>query len=149
MADVIQVETDIELRGGDTMHVLLTKMEPIPALLLMAKLSKVIVPVILAARGGKSDDDSSVKSAFEGLTPELADSAMRDILRGVTITRADDKGDKQRTDLTSTANINKAFRGQLGAMFKVIKYSLTENFSEVFDVSALGQVATTSALPNQ
>lgn len=144
----IQSETDLDLRGGGTMHVLLTKMEPVPAFILMSKLAKVIVPVILAARGGKADDDSAVKNAFDGLTPELADSAMRDILRGVTVTKADDKGELGKTDLNSTANINKAFRGQLGAMFKVIKFALTENFSEVFDVSAFAPTATTNALPN-
>jgi hypothetical protein len=126
--------------GGESFELTCIKLEPVAAYMLVAKLGKVLLPVLVAMRTRKPTDDMSpvVDQIFSGLTPELAQQVMLELLSTVTVVRTGASGQPQKFDLCNgQVAINNAFRGNVMTMFKVMGFALEVNFSDFFDVSGL------------
>ena len=133
-----QDTSEITLTDGSSLSVTVVKFEPVTAYRLLAKIGRVLIPTVFAARHvtGKSDTTDlmpAIKTLFEQLTPELAETVMLEALSGTSVTRADDNGHVQNIDLVhGTKAINRAFRGNLKAMLLAIKFSLEVNYGDFF-----------------
>jgi hypothetical protein len=148
----MKMQDTISIEGvdGEAFEVTCTKLEPVAAYELLAKVGKLLVPAVMAAQGLTSKSDAlsmipAVNQLFDAMSPELARSLMQDLLRGCTLTRPDDKGELERHDLLTTQKINRAFRGNLKAMLMAMKFSLEVNFGDFFAASA----AVASTTPTQ
>lgn len=139
-------ETEIECTDGSTLWVTVNKFEPVPAYRLLAKIGRVLVPTVFAARHVTGQSDAvdlmpAIKTLFDQLTPELAETVMLESLSCTSVVRVDDAGKKFNTDLTSVKAINKAFAGNLKAMLLTIKFALEVNFGDFFAGSGVGESA--------
>lgn len=125
------------------------KFEPTYAYRLLAKIGRVLVPAVMAAKSVNAQSAAldlmpAVNAMFDQLTPDLADSARDDLLLAMSVARDDEQGKPERIDLVSPKNINRAFRGgYLRELLLAMKFSLGVNFGDFFGVSATSAVAET------
>lgn len=107
-------------------------LEPFDAYLLLGKMAKVILPPLVAMQSGRNED-SALNAMFDAMTPELLTSVQFELLKTTTVVRQDPEGKVEKIDLcTGKAAINRAFRGNLKAMFAVMRFAAEVNFTELF-----------------
>ena len=132
---------------GESYEVLVNKLEPELAYLLVAKLGKVVIPAIVAMKkGGTTELMPVVDRLFESLTPELAKQVKNDLFAATTVIRTDREGNQMKFDSGTAAAVNNAFRGQVKTMFEVLRFALEVNFADFFDVRGLA--ASTQKMPS-
>ena len=125
---------------GDSFELTCVKLEPVAAYMLVAKLGKVLMPALVAMKTRKANDDLQpvVDQIFGGLTTEIAQQVMLELLSTTTVVRTTASGEVSKRDLCNgQAAINDAFRGSVMMMFRAMGFALEVNFGDFFDASGL------------
>ncbi len=150
-----QESTELLGEDDEPFTITTTKFEPVVQYRLLAKIGRVLIPAVMAAKGdgAKNPDGSTavnmragVEALFEKLTPEVADMAMMDSLAATSVIRADDAGAKEVISLINVKGINRAFRGgNLRVMLQAMQFALEVNYGRFF-VGALKAKQATAAI---
>lgn len=127
------------------------QLAPVHAYLLLAKVGKVLVPALAAARGvsGSSDLNAlapALSQLFDTLSPALAQSLLLEGLASTSVVAPDASGKLLKIDLTSEAMINRAFAGNVKGMLLALKFALEVNYGSFF--VGLGAAASETPTPS-
>lgn len=131
-------------KDGDTLDVECSKLEPVAAYLLVAKLGKILLPALVAMRQGKETDlQPVIGQMFDSLPPELAREVMLDLFRPCVVVKTNAEGKQSKHDLAlGQPEVDKAFRGSLKTLFQALGFAFEVNFGDFFDASALVERVT-------
>lgn len=135
----LQDSTMFTTRDGESFEVTISKLEPVAAYKLVAKLGKILVPALVAMRQGtESDLQPVVSRMFDELPADLATEIMLDVFAAATVVRRTSDGGASKHELCAgIAEVNRAFRGNLLMLFKSLGFALKVNFDDFFDVDGL------------
>ncbi len=122
-----------------------TQFVPMRAHKLLAKLARVMGPVLGAIGNVELDQDGEVTnfngaslgpalvSVFGAMDETIAERLPLEILAGTSVIRTMDDGNKKRFDVSSLAGYNDAFAGMGVAPYLVMAFALKVNFGRFLE----------------
>lgn len=114
-----------------------TQLRPRAAAQLAARLLKYLAPVLGQLKPTDEVDMQTLSGALRSLMLDMSeedlDAVVCKSLAGTIAIRSDEKGEPQKYELHDPGQIDLAFGGKLGAMFKTVQWVLGVNYADFFD----------------
>lgn len=124
-----------------------TQLRPRAAAQLAARLLKYLAPVLGTLKPTDEVDMNTLAGALRNLMIDMSeddlDAVVCKSLVGTVAIRNNEKGEPEKFELLDPAQIDGAFAGKLGAMFKSVQWVLGVNYADFFDGSDRAKPAVT------
>lgn len=131
----------------DGIKIKTTQLRPRAAAQLAARLLKYLAPVLGQLKPTDEVDMSLLAGAMRSIMMDMSeedlDAVVCKSLVGTIAIRNDEKGEPAKYELADPSQIDLAFAGKLGAMFKTVQWVLGVNYADFFD--GAGQVPAPAA----
>lgn len=129
----------------DGVEIIFTKLPPLRAIQLKAKIARMLAPAFKDGAGGAVSQLSRVNSIADAdvtelagmlgsllaaLDPDTLPELIADVLRTTSLVLDDESGRRVKHDLCSPAAIDKVFLDREELLYKVIGFALREHFAD-------------------
>ncbi len=114
-----------------------TQLQPRAAAKLAARLLKYLAPVLGQLKPTDEVDMNLLAGALRQIMFDMSDEELDAVvcktLACTIAIRNNDKGEPEKFEMADPAQIDLAFAGKLGAMFKAVQWVLGVNYADFFD----------------